>query len=85
MRFIYTGKESGNPEDGRGDALWIVLREDGEYDESEEIADEVIAHYDRNGEILSIEIYADASSKVDLTQINFGGITEASWAAKQHA
>lgn len=84
MKFIYTGRESGNPEDGRGDALWIVLR-DGEYGESEEIADEVIAHYDREGGLLSIEIYADASSKVDLTQINFGGITEAAWATKQHA
>lgn len=83
MRFVYTGKESGNPEDGRGDALWLVLR-DGEYEETGETADRIIAHHDRDGGLLPVGIYADASNKVDLTQINSGGMTGAAWASKQH-
>ena len=56
MRISYTGPRGG-PDDAKGDALWIVFREDlrDNYDESEEIAEGVVAHYDREGSIISIE------------------------------
>lgn len=38
-------------------------------DESEEIAPDTVAHFDKDGELTGIEFYADASRKVDLDSI----------------
>lgn len=77
MRISYTGPRGG-PEDARGDALWIVLRPDltDSYEESEEIAEGVVAHYDSSENIISIEIYENASAKVDLSSLDIYGLSE---------
>ena len=77
MRISYTGPRGG-PDEAKGDALWIVFREDlrDNYDESEEIAEGVVAHYDREGSIISIEVYENASKKVDLSRFDMTGLSE---------
>ena len=75
MRISYTGPR-GSSEDAKGDALWIVLREGVEYDESEEIAEDVVAHYGADGGLISIEVYAGASEKVNLARLDLEGLAE---------
>lgn len=77
MRISYTGPRGG-PQDARGDALWIVLRPDlrERYEDSEEIAEGIVVHYDSDGNVISIEVYEDASQKVDLSSLDIVGLAE---------
>lgn len=50
MKINYTEPQSG----GKGDALTIVFKPDASYDESEEIAEGVHAHYDHDGNVTAI-------------------------------
>lgn len=42
--------------------------------ESEEVADGTVIHYGEDGEITGVEFYADASQKVDLSDVEVKGI-----------
>jgi len=58
--------------DEKMDALYIRLKE-SDYEESDQIKDDVILDYDKNGNIIGIEIL-DASSYMqpsELSSINF--------------
>lgn len=70
MKINYT-EPSG---DGSGDALTIILDPGAAYDESEEIAKGVHAHYDYDGNVIAIELYEDASKKVDLSRLDIAGL-----------
>lgn len=56
------------------DSMWVKLDPDAEYDESEEIAPGTVLDFDKNGNLIAIEIYKDASSKVDLSVLATRGI-----------
>lgn len=71
MKINYTEPQSG----GKGDALTIVFKPDASYDESEEIAEGVHAHYDHDGSVTAIEFYEDASGKVDLSRLDIAGLS----------
>lgn len=42
--------------------------------ESEEVADGTVIHFGEDGEITGIEVYADASEKVDLSSVELRGL-----------
>jgi uncharacterized protein YuzE len=56
------------------DSIWIKLDPDAEYDESEEIAPGTVLDFDKDGNLIAIEIYKDGSSKVDLSVLATSGI-----------
>lgn len=65
MRIVYL------PE---SDSMWIKLDPDAEYDESEEVAPGTVLDFGKDGSLIAIEIYKDASKKVDLTLLAAEGI-----------
>ena len=56
------------------DSLWIKLNPDAEYDESEEVAPGTVLDFDSNGNVIAVEIYKDASEKVDLSLLASEGL-----------
>jgi uncharacterized protein YuzE len=67
--------------DSEHDALGIDFRDDGEYDDSEEIFEGFVIDFDKSGRPMGIDIYQDASKFVDIERLkrNFRGeVTERS-------
>ena len=56
------------------DSLWIKLNPDAEYDESEEVAPGTVLDFDSNGNVIAVEIYKDASEKVDFSLLASEGL-----------
>lgn len=65
MKVVYNKKE---------DALYMTLRSDRRYSESEEIAPGVVLDFDEDGNLLAIEIYESASEKVDISLLMTEGL-----------
>ncbi len=59
--------------DSLADALYIRVR-DGDIVDSLEIRDNVIADFDRNGEVVGIEVINFSKSKIDIGEILVKGI-----------
>ncbi|MGI9050977.1 MAG: DUF2283 domain-containing protein [Rubrobacteraceae bacterium] len=58
------------------DTMRITLKPDARYAESEEIAPGMVVDFDETGSAISIEIYEDASEKVDLSKLEIEGLLE---------
>lgn len=56
------------------DSMYITLRSDARYEESEEVAPGVVLDFDKEGNVLSLEIYSHAREKVDLSVLATRGI-----------
>jgi uncharacterized protein YuzE len=56
------------------DSMWIKLDPDAEYNESEEVAPGTVLDFGKDGSLIAIEIYKDASKKVDLALLAAEGI-----------
>jgi len=56
------------------DTMRITLKPDARYAESEEVAPGVVVDFDEGGNAISLEIYADASKKVDLSRLEVEGL-----------
>ncbi len=56
------------------DSLYVVLRDDRRYVESEEISPGVVLDFDEHGNVLAMEIYSGASEKVDLSVLANEGL-----------
>ncbi len=56
------------------DSMWIKLNPNAEYDESEEVAPGTVLDFDKAGNLIAIEIYQDASKKVDLSLLASEGL-----------
>lgn len=56
------------------DSLYVVLRGDRRYVESEEIAPGFVLDFDEDGDVIAIEIYEGASEKVDLSVLATEGL-----------
>lgn len=56
------------------DSLYMVLRGDRRYIESEEISPGFVLDFDEVGEVIAIEIYSGASEKVDLSVLATEGL-----------
>lgn len=65
MKVVYT-KEN--------DAMYVTLRTDRRYVESEEVAPGVVLDFDEDGNVLAIEIYDEASEKVDVSVLMTEGL-----------
>ncbi|MGB3681558.1 MAG: DUF2283 domain-containing protein [Rubrobacteraceae bacterium] len=65
MKVVYTRED---------DAMAVTLRTDRRYAESEEVAPGVVLDFDEDGNVLSIEIYAEASEKVDVSVLMTEGL-----------
>ncbi len=60
------------------DLMYITLKPDSHYKESEEVAPGVVLDFDDAGNVLAVEIYTGASEKVDLSVLLTEGLpTEA--------
>jgi uncharacterized protein YuzE len=57
MKVVYTREN---------DAMYVTLRTDKRYAESEEVAPGFVLDFDEDGNVLAIEIYDGASEKVDI-------------------
>jgi uncharacterized protein YuzE len=55
------------------DSLYVHLNE-RPTDESEEIAENTVLHFDANGNVTGLEVYSEASEKVDLSGVETRGI-----------
>ena len=60
---------------GETDSMYITLRSDAKYEESEEVAPGVVLDFDKGGNVVAIEIYSGASKKVDLSRLEVEGLT----------
>lgn len=58
---------------GDTDSLYIHLN-GASTAESEEVADGTVIHFAEDGEITGIEVYSDASEKVDLSDVEVRGL-----------
>jgi uncharacterized protein YuzE len=58
------------------DSLYIHLKDTPTL-ESEEVAPGTVLHFDEDGGVTGMEIYYDASEKVDLSSVETLGIVEA--------
>lgn len=56
------------------DTMYMVLREDRRYVESEEVAPGVVLDFDEEGNLLGIEVYDKASEKFDLSVLAAEGL-----------
>ena len=56
------------------DSMWIKLKPNAEYDESEEITSGTVLDFDKGGNLVAIEIYQDASKKVDISLLASEGL-----------
>lgn len=65
MKVVYTREN---------DAMYVTLRTDRRYVESEEVAPGVVLDFDEDGNILAIEIYDAASEKVDVSVLMTEGL-----------
>ncbi|CAN5864391.1 hypothetical protein BH23ACT11_BH23ACT11_11420 [soil metagenome] len=55
------------------DAMYVTSRSDRRYAESEEVALGVVLDFDEDGNVLGIEIYAEASEKVGVSVLTTEG------------
>lgn len=60
--------------DKDSDAMYVVLRNDRRYAESEEVAPGVVLDFDEDGNLLAIEVYSEASKKADLSVLSTEGL-----------
>ena len=65
MKVVYTGED---------DAMYVTLRSDRRYVESEEVAPGVVLDFDEDGNVIAIEIYDEASEKVDISVLMTEGL-----------
>jgi uncharacterized protein YuzE len=65
------------------DSMWIKLDPDSDYDESEEIAPGTVLDFDKTGNVIAIEIYKEASKKVDLSVLAVEGLPVVAKAAPE--
>lgn len=65
MKVVYTREE---------DALYVTLRSDRRYVDSEEVAPGVVLDFDKDGNVLAVEIYESASEKVDISVLMTEGL-----------
>lgn len=65
MKVVYTRED---------DAMSVTFRTDRRYAESEEVAPGVVLDFDEDGNMLGIEIYAEASEKVDVSVLMTEGL-----------
>lgn len=56
------------------DALYVTLRTDRHYVESEEVAPGVVLDFDQEGNVIALEIYSEASEKVDVSVLMTEGL-----------
>lgn len=56
------------------DTMRITLKPEARYAESEEVAPGVVVDFDESGNAISLEIYEDASKKVDLSKLEVEGL-----------
>jgi len=56
------------------DTMRITLRPEARYVESEEVAPGVVIDFDEAGDVISLEVYEDASDKVDLSKLEVEGL-----------
>lgn len=55
------------------DSLYIHLS-DAPTDESEEVAEDTVLHLDEDGNVTGIEIYSEASERIDLSKLEVSGL-----------
>lgn len=65
MKIVYTKDE---------DALFVTLRDDRRYSESEEVAPGVVLDFDEDGNVVALEIYDRASEKANLSVLATEGL-----------
>lgn len=58
------------------DTMRITLKPEARYAESEEVAPGVVVDFDEAGDAISLEIYEDASKKVDLSKLEVEGLLD---------
>jgi uncharacterized protein YuzE len=56
------------------DTMYVVLREDRRYVESEEVSPGVVLDFDGEGNLIGIEVYDKASEKFDLSVLAAEGL-----------
>lgn len=56
------------------DSLYVMLRGDRRYVESEEVSPCFALDFDENGDVMAIEIHSGASEKVDLSVLATEGL-----------
>lgn len=56
------------------DTMRLTLRPEARYAESEEVAPGIVVDFDGAGNAIALEIYEDASEKVDLSVLAVEGI-----------
>ncbi len=65
MKIVYLDKS---------DTMYMKLKPDARYEESEEVAPGVVLDFDKEGNVIALEIYSDASKKVDLSLLAVEGL-----------
>lgn len=56
------------------DSMYITLRSDARYEESEELAPGMVLDFDKEGNVLALETYSQAREKVDLSVLAAEGV-----------
>jgi uncharacterized protein YuzE len=59
------------------DALYIALKNECKSVDSKEVSKGIVLDYDKDGNVIGIDIHSQASQKVDLDSINFDKFFEA--------